>query len=103
MFFLNNFLNKNFNKCIFIGKGYTPTLMAIIPHSGLDLAVYETLKSFTKKYQKSEPKAFQLFLMSSVSCMIGQVSTYPLALMTTRMQAHRKFKIQLNFYYTVFF
>lgn len=66
-------------------------MIAIIPHSGLDLAGYETLKDVAITHKNGEPpNNFELFLVSSISCMIGQVVTYPLALVCTRMQASGK-------------
>lgn len=62
----------------------------IVPYAGIDLAVYETLK---KKYlaQHTEQEAPQIWLLlacGSVSSTLGQVCSYPLALVRTRLQAH---------------
>lgn len=67
--------------------------MGIIPYAGIDLATYETLK---KKYlsQHGEDKAPQIWLLlacGTVSSTLGQLCSYPLALVRTRMQAHGEF------------
>lgn len=70
-------------------KGYIPNILGIIPYAGIDLAVYETLK---KKYIKNhpgyeQPSIFLLLACGSASSTLGQVCSYPLALIRTRLQA----------------
>uniref|UniRef100_A0A6M2DY76 Putative mitochondrial fad carrier protein n=1 Tax=Xenopsylla cheopis TaxID=163159 RepID=A0A6M2DY76_XENCH len=70
-------------------RGYIPNMLGIIPYAGIDLAVYETLK---KKYLKThsvseEPNFWLLLACGSASCTLGQVCSYPLALVRTRLQA----------------
>ncbi|CAO1412518.1 unnamed protein product [Diamesa tonsa] len=70
-------------------RGYIPNMLGIIPYAGIDLAVYETLK---KKYlsNHSEQEAPQIWLLlacGSASSTLGQVCSYPLALVRTRLQA----------------
>ncbi|XP_077300894.1 short Calcium-binding Mitochondrial Carrier [Arctopsyche grandis] len=70
-------------------KGYIPNILGIIPYAGIDLAVYETLK---KKYLKNhpgneQPGIFLLLACGSASSTLGQVCSYPLALVRTRLQA----------------
>ncbi|KAG7313169.1 hypothetical protein JYU34_000262, partial [Plutella xylostella] len=71
-------------------KGYIPNILGIIPYAGIDLATYETLK---KKYihrystQNEQPGMLLLLACGSVSCTLGQVCSYPLALVRTRLQA----------------
>jgi solute carrier family 25 phosphate transporter 23/24/25/41 len=70
-------------------RGYIPNMLGIIPYAGIDLAVYETLK---KKYlsRHGEDKAPQIWLLlacGSVSSTLGQLASYPLALVRTRLQA----------------
>ncbi|KAG4071659.1 hypothetical protein HA402_011813 [Bradysia odoriphaga] len=69
-------------------RGYIPNLLGIIPYAGIDLAVYETLKKKYLNHHQSEQPSFWLLLgCGSVSSTLGQVCSYPLALVRTRLQA----------------
>lgn len=69
-------------------RGYIPNLLGIIPYAGIDLAVYETLKKKYLSNHKTEQPSFWLLLgCGSVSSTLGQVCSYPLALVRTRLQA----------------
>jgi len=70
-------------------KGYVPNLLGIIPYAGIDLAVYETLK---KRYlahhdQTENPGVLVLLACGTASSTCGQIASYPLALVRTRLQA----------------
>lgn len=74
-------------------KGYIPNILGIIPYAGIDLAVYETLK---KKYLRNHPGNEQpgivlLLACGSASSTLGQVCSYPLALVRTRLQAQGEY------------
>lgn len=75
-------------------RGYIPNMLGIIPYAGIDLAVYETLK---KKYlstqEHQQPSVLVLLACGSASSTLGQVCSYPLALIRTRLQA------QGNYYF----
>uniref|UniRef100_A0A673WZ73 Calcium-binding mitochondrial carrier protein SCaMC-2-A-like n=1 Tax=Salmo trutta TaxID=8032 RepID=A0A673WZ73_SALTR len=71
-------------------KGFIPNMMGIIPYAGMDLAVYETLKnSWLEKYgtNSTDPGVLVLLGCGTVSSTCGQLASYPLALVRTRMQA----------------
>ncbi|XP_034254378.1 calcium-binding mitochondrial carrier protein SCaMC-3 isoform X4 [Thrips palmi] len=70
-------------------RGYVPNLLGIIPYAGIDLAVYETLKnSYLRKHSSNEsPSVFLLLACGTISSTTGQVCSYPLALVRTRLQA----------------
>jgi len=71
-------------------KGYVPNMLGIIPYAGIDLAVYETLKnSYLERYgtNSTDPGVFVLLACGTVSSTCGQLASYPLALVRTRMQA----------------
>ncbi|XP_040892721.1 calcium-binding mitochondrial carrier protein SCaMC-3-like isoform X2 [Toxotes jaculatrix] len=70
-------------------KGYIPNLLGIIPYAGIDLAVYETLKFawLNRNRGLADPGIMVLVGCGAVSSTCGQLASYPLALIRTRMQA----------------
>lgn len=72
-------------------RGYVPNLLGIIPYAGIDLAVYETLKNtYISKHggaHNQQPAVTLLLACGTVSTICGQVCSYPLALVRTRLQA----------------
>uniref|UniRef100_A0A8C5YD28 Solute carrier family 25 member 24 n=1 Tax=Microcebus murinus TaxID=30608 RepID=A0A8C5YD28_MICMU len=71
-------------------KGYVPNLLGIIPYAGIDLAVYELLKSYwLDNFAKDSvnPGVTVLLGCGALSSTCGQLASYPLALVRTRMQA----------------
>ncbi|KAI4898740.1 hypothetical protein NFI96_014129 [Prochilodus magdalenae] len=71
-------------------KGYVPNMLGIVPYAGIDLAVYETLKNtWLQQYStdSADPGVFVLLACGTISSTCGQLASYPLALVRTRMQA----------------
>ncbi|KAK1801361.1 hypothetical protein P4O66_023046 [Electrophorus voltai] len=71
-------------------KGYVPNMLGIVPYAGIDLAVYETLKNtWLQQYGKdgTNPGVLVLLACGTISSTCGQLASYPLALVRTRMQA----------------
>jgi solute carrier family 25 phosphate transporter 23/24/25/41 len=70
-------------------KGYVPNLIGIIPYAGIDLAIYETLKTLYVKRNPNikEPGVFSTLACGTCSSTCGQLASYPLALVRTRLQA----------------
>jgi hypothetical protein len=72
-------------------RGYIPNVLGIIPYAGIDLAVYETLKKkYLAKHTEKQGQSPPLYLMlacGSASSTLGQLFSYPLALVRTRLQA----------------
>ncbi|XP_068174665.1 mitochondrial adenyl nucleotide antiporter SLC25A24-like [Antennarius striatus] len=71
-------------------KGYVPNMIGIIPYAGIDLAVYESLKNlWLSRYAKdsANPGILVLLGCGTLSSTCGQLASYPLALVRTRMQA----------------
>nr|XP_046262131.1 calcium-binding mitochondrial carrier protein SCaMC-3 isoform X2 [Scatophagus argus]XP_046262141.1 calcium-binding mitochondrial carrier protein SCaMC-3 isoform X2 [Scatophagus argus] len=70
-------------------KGYLPNLLSIVPYAGIDLAVYETLKFawLNRNRGLADPGVMVLVGCGAVSSTCGQLASYPLALIRTRMQA----------------
>ncbi|XP_059839641.1 mitochondrial adenyl nucleotide antiporter SLC25A24-like [Hypanus sabinus] len=71
-------------------KGYIPNILGIIPYAGIDLAIYETLKKmWLSRYAQdsADPGVLVLLACGTTSSTCGQLASYPLALVRTRMQA----------------
>lgn len=71
-------------------RGYTPNILGIVPYAGIDLAVYETLKrKYLKQHESDDERPSFLVLCGcgTVSSSLGQLMSYPLALVRTRLQA----------------
>ncbi|XP_061576641.1 mitochondrial adenyl nucleotide antiporter SLC25A24 isoform X1 [Cololabis saira] len=70
-------------------KGYVPNMLSIVPYAGIDLAVYETLKFAWLNRNKglTDPGVMVLVGCGAISSTCGQLASYPLALIRTRMQA----------------
>ncbi|KAJ3599414.1 hypothetical protein NHX12_033377 [Muraenolepis orangiensis] len=71
-------------------KGYIPNILGIIPYAGIDLAIYESLKNaWLARYAKdtANPGILVLLGCGTLSSTCGQLTSYPLALIRTRMQA----------------
>ncbi|KAG8132719.1 putative Calcium-binding mitochondrial carrier protein [Naja naja] len=71
-------------------KGYIPNILGIIPYAGIDLAIYEALKkTWLEKYatDSANPGILVLLGCGTLSSTCGQLASYPLALIRTRMQA----------------
>ncbi|KAJ8981203.1 hypothetical protein NQ317_014847 [Molorchus minor] len=70
-------------------RGYIPNILGIIPYAGIDLAVYETLKRkyFMTHSSNEQPSFWMLLACGSASSTLGQMCSYPLALIRTRLQA----------------
>uniref|UniRef100_A0A7N4PZ36 Mitochondrial adenyl nucleotide antiporter SLC25A24 n=1 Tax=Sarcophilus harrisii TaxID=9305 RepID=A0A7N4PZ36_SARHA len=71
-------------------KGYIPNFLGIIPYAGIDLAVYELLKNYWLEHHAEDsvnPGVFVLLGCGTLSSTCGQLASYPLALVRTRMQA----------------
>ncbi|KAI5615297.1 calcium-binding mitochondrial carrier protein SCaMC-1, partial [Silurus asotus] len=71
-------------------KGYVPNMLGIIPYAGIDLAIYESLKNAWLTHHAEDtanPGVLVLLGCGTVSSTCGQLASYPLALVRTRMQA----------------
>lgn len=70
-------------------KGYVPNLLGIIPYAGIDLCIYETLKKrYLRNHDETEdPGVMVLLACGTASSTCGQIASYPLALVRTRLQA----------------
>uniref|UniRef100_A0A1A8AKH7 Solute carrier family 25, member 41 n=1 Tax=Nothobranchius furzeri TaxID=105023 RepID=A0A1A8AKH7_NOTFU len=75
-------------------KGYIPNMLSIVPYAGIDLAVYETLKFawLNRNRGIGDPGVMVLVGCGAASSTCGQLASYPLALIRTRMQAQASIK-----------
>lgn len=70
-------------------RGLLPNVLGILPYAGIELAMYETLKNgWLRRYPtQDEPSTLLLLACGSAASTAGQLVSYPLALIRTRMQA----------------
>ncbi|XP_074653822.1 calcium-independent mitochondrial carrier protein SCaMC-3L-like isoform X1 [Tubulanus polymorphus] len=70
-------------------RGYIPNIIGIIPYAGIDLAIYETLKNYyiAKHPDNADPGVMVLLACGTTSSTCGQLASYPLALVRTKLQA----------------
>uniref|UniRef100_G1PSM0 Solute carrier family 25 member 41 n=1 Tax=Myotis lucifugus TaxID=59463 RepID=G1PSM0_MYOLU len=70
-------------------RGYLPNMLGIIPYACTDLAVYEILRCFWLKSGRDmvDPSGLVSLLSVTLSTTCGQMASYPLTLVRTRMQA----------------
>ncbi|CAL8113656.1 unnamed protein product [Orchesella dallaii] len=78
-------------------RGYLPNLLGILPYAGIDLAIYETLKKYYLSQNNSgntneQPGVLILLACGTMSSACGQIASYPLALVRTRLQASSTFE-----------
>ncbi len=79
-------------------RGYLPNLLGILPYAGIDLAIYETLKKYylarnnVDSSNNEQPGVVILLACGTVSSACGQIASYPLALVRTRLQASTTFQ-----------
>ncbi|XP_078307730.1 mitochondrial adenyl nucleotide antiporter SLC25A24-like isoform X3 [Panthera onca] len=70
-------------------KGYIPNFLGILPYAGIDLAVYELLKNYWLEHYATnsvDPGIIILLGCSALSHTCGQIASFPLNLVRTRMQ-----------------
>ena len=79
-------------------KGWSASVIGIIPYAGVDLMVYNTIKDLRSKqrmrlsrdghqYKQMEPSGFEILLTGSVSSICGQIVAYPMQVMRTKLQS----------------
>lgn len=79
-------------------RGYLPNLLGILPYAGIDLAIYETLKKYylarnnVDSSNNEQPGVVILLACGTCSSACGQIASYPLALVRTRLQASTTFE-----------
>ncbi|CAF1197973.1 unnamed protein product [Adineta ricciae] len=69
-------------------KGLLPSALAILPASGIDLALYETLKRRLEAYHEHPTNPIEKLVIGNVSNGISQFFIYPLLNVRTRLQSN---------------
>jgi len=67
-------------------KGLGASTMGIIPYASVDLAVYNALKDEYCERYSTDPSIMTLLACGSVSCISGQIVSYPLQRIRTLLQ-----------------
>lgn len=68
-------------------RGFTPTILGVIPYAGLSFFTYETLKKLHADHSgKSQPSPPERLLFGACAGLIGQSASYPLDVVRRRMQ-----------------
>ncbi|XP_074661278.1 mitochondrial coenzyme A transporter SLC25A42-like isoform X2 [Tubulanus polymorphus] len=68
-------------------RGFTPTLLGVVPYSGVSFFTYESLKKFHWEYYKNkDPSALHRLCFGAIAGLLGQTSSYPLDIVRRRMQ-----------------
>uniref|UniRef100_A0A672YY81 Solute carrier family 25 member 42 n=1 Tax=Sphaeramia orbicularis TaxID=375764 RepID=A0A672YY81_9TELE len=68
-------------------RGFTPTILGVIPYAGITFFTYETLKKLhTEKTKRSQPYPVERLAFGACAGLIGQSASYPLDVVRRRMQ-----------------
>ncbi|XP_061894673.1 mitochondrial coenzyme A transporter SLC25A42-like [Entelurus aequoreus] len=68
-------------------RGFTPTILGVIPYAGITFFTYETLKKLhTEKTKRSQPYTVERLAFGACAGLIGQSASYPLDVVRRRMQ-----------------
>ncbi|AWP11159.1 putative mitochondrial coenzyme A transporter SLC25A42-like [Scophthalmus maximus] len=68
-------------------RGFTPTILGVIPYAGITFFTYETLKKLhAEKTKRSQPYPYERLAFGACAGLIGQSSSYPLDVVRRRMQ-----------------
>ncbi|XP_076009656.1 mitochondrial coenzyme A transporter SLC25A42-like [Genypterus blacodes] len=68
-------------------RGFTPTILGVIPYAGITFFTYETLKKLhTERTKRSQPYPHERLAFGACAGLIGQSSSYPLDVVRRRMQ-----------------
>ncbi|XP_037642914.1 mitochondrial coenzyme A transporter SLC25A42-like isoform X2 [Sebastes umbrosus] len=68
-------------------RGFTPTLLGVIPYAGLSFFTYETLKKLhAERSGRPQPYSYERLAFGACAGLIGQSASYPLDVVRRRMQ-----------------
>ncbi|KAL1281107.1 hypothetical protein QQF64_015707 [Cirrhinus molitorella] len=70
-----------------IYRGFTPTILGVVPYAGLSFFTYETLKKLhAENTGRSQPYSYERLAFGACAGLIGQSASYPLDVVRRRMQ-----------------
>ncbi|KAG8003564.1 Mitochondrial coenzyme A transporter SLC25A42 [Nibea albiflora] len=65
-------------------RGFTPTILGVIPYAGITFFTYETLKKLhSEKTKRSQPYPYERLAFGACAGLIGQSASYPLDVVRT--------------------
>ncbi|XP_028834223.1 mitochondrial coenzyme A transporter SLC25A42 isoform X1 [Denticeps clupeoides] len=68
-------------------RGFTPTILGVVPYAGLSFFTYETLKKLHAEHSgRSQPYSYERLAFGACAGLIGQSASYPLDVVRRRMQ-----------------
>ncbi|XP_062306238.1 mitochondrial coenzyme A transporter SLC25A42-like [Osmerus eperlanus] len=68
-------------------RGFTPTILGVVPYAGLTFFVYESLKKLhAERTLRSQPHPSERLAFGACAGLIGQSASYPLDVVRRRMQ-----------------
>uniref|UniRef100_A0A4W5R2Z1 Mitochondrial coenzyme A transporter SLC25A42 n=1 Tax=Hucho hucho TaxID=62062 RepID=A0A4W5R2Z1_9TELE len=68
-------------------RGFCPTILGVIPYSGITFFTYETLKKLhAERTRRSQPYSYERLAFGACAGLIGQSASYPLDVVRRRMQ-----------------
>ncbi|KAM9503998.1 mitochondrial coenzyme A transporter SLC25A42-like [Salvelinus alpinus] len=68
-------------------RGFCPTILGVIPYSGITFFTYETLKKLhAERTRRSQPYSYERLAFGACAGLIGQSASYPLDMVRRRMQ-----------------
>ncbi|KAM7400787.1 hypothetical protein PAMA_005125 [Pampus argenteus] len=68
-------------------RGFTPTILGVVPYAGLSFFTYETLKKLhAERSGRVQPYSYERLAFGACAGLIGQSASYPLDVVRRRMQ-----------------
>ncbi|XP_037133068.1 mitochondrial coenzyme A transporter SLC25A42 [Syngnathus acus] len=68
-------------------RGFTPTILGVVPYAGLSFFTYETLKKLhAERSGRPQPYSYERLAFGACAGLIGQSASYPLDVVRRRMQ-----------------
>jgi solute carrier family 25, member 42 len=67
-------------------RGFTPTILGVIPYAGASFFTFETLKRKHLEYRKRPARAYEKMFFGACAGAVGQTSSYPFDIVRRRMQ-----------------